>query len=203
LAVVVTVAGCINNTGTRTTAELKPISASEAYGDTLNQLERKSMTLNYDSLGDLISTVRFDIKTNDLKDYKDGKIPYIRIDSPQVEIKDLIGKDEVVITQTTVTVVLDYPLTGAYQFQLVSPNGFTRAKLITEISKLYYQLYDEEEATATIKTTPMKDRKIYNRNQTNGKYGIWGHDIGDLVLDEIDVYRSKNGEIILTLQLES
>lgn len=52
--------------------------------------------------------------------------------------------------------------------------------------------------------TPVNERKtMYNRNETNGKYGIWGHDISDLVLAEILVYEAENGEIILTLNMES
>lgn len=59
-------------------------------------------------------------------------------------------------------------MSSNYKFELISKKGFTRAQLINEISKRYYQLYDEEEKTATIKTVPMEQRKIFNRNQTNG-----------------------------------
>lgn len=178
-------------------------SIPKTYVDTICELEQQSAILNYDSLGILISKIRFDVKTDNLEDSKDGIIPSIRIDSPQVEIKSLIGKDEVVISEKELTVIVDYPLSSNYRFTLISKNGFTREQLINEISKHYYQLYDEEEKTATIKTVPMQQRKVFNRNQTNGKYGIWGHDIGDLVLDEIHVYRNEIGKITLTLQLES
>lgn len=82
--------------------------------------------------------------------------------------------------------------------------GFTRAQLLKEISKNYYKLYAAEEKTANIKTVPVNERKtMYNRNETNGKYGIWGHDISDLVLAEILVYKTANGQIVLTLNIES
>jgi len=178
-------------------------SLPKNYDDTITQLENQSTNLNYDSLGQEISIIRFDIKTNNLKDYEDGKIPSIRIDSPQIDIKNLIGKDEIVVPETRLTVIIDYPLSNSFKFGLISKGGFTRAQLITEISKHYYKIYDEEERTATIKTIPLKDRKIYNRNQTNGKYGIWGHDIGDLVLDEIHVYKNALGELFLVLEIES
>ncbi|HMK18751.1 MAG TPA: hypothetical protein VK492_11140 [Chitinophagaceae bacterium] len=178
-------------------------STSKNYVDTISLLENQSTILNYDSLGQLISKIRFDVKTNNLEDYENGKIPWIRIDSPQIDIKNLIGKDELVISETKLTIIIDYPLISNYKFEIFSKDGFTRAHLINEISKRYYQLYDEEEKTATIKTVPLKERKIYNRNQTNGKYGIWGHDIGDLVLDEIHVYKNTTGEVFLILQLES
>ena len=44
---------------------------------------------------------------------------------------------------------------------------------------------------------------MYNRNETNGKYGIWGHDIADLVLADILVYKTADGQIILSLEMES
>ncbi len=85
-----------------------------------------------------------------------------------------------------------------------SKNGFNRIQLLKEISRHYYILFDQEEKTATIKTIPVKQRTtMYNRNQTNGKYGIWGHDISDLVLAEILVYITTQGQIILSLNIES
>jgi hypothetical protein len=195
---------CLNQTDKQTVVKSKNSDTlPNAYVDTIRELENQSTTFNYDSLGELTSKVRFDVKTDNLQDYEDGKVPWIRVDSPQVDIANLIGKDEVVIPETKVTVIIDYPLSTSYEFELISKKGFTRKQLINEISNHYHQLYDEEEKTATVKTVPLKDRKIYNRNQTNGKYGIWGHDIGDLVLDEIHVYKNANGEVTLTLQLES
>jgi hypothetical protein len=206
LLAVITAISCFHQTDNKNVSEstISPSdSTSKNYVDTIRLLENQSTILNYDSLGQLISKIRFDVKTNNLEDYENGKIPWIRIDSPQIDIKNLIGKDEVVISETKLTIIIDYPLISTYKFEIFSKDGFTRVHLINEISKHYYQLYDEEEKTATIKTVPLKERKIYNRNQTNGKYGIWGHDIGDLVLDEIHVYKKTTGEVFLILQLES
>ena len=206
LLTVIATVSCVNQAEKKNVPEAT-ISSSDSstknYVETIRQLENQSTILNYDSLGQLNSKIRFDVKTDNLEDYKNEKIPWIRIDSPQIDIKNLIEKDEIVIPETRITVIIDYPLSTNYKFELISEDGFTRAQLIKEISKHYYQLYDEEEKTATIKTVPLKERKIYNRNQTNGKYGIWGHDIGDLVLDEIHVYKNETGEVFLILQLES
>lgn len=204
LLTIIILISCLNQTDKQTVS--KPSNSDtipDTYVETIRELENQSTTFDYDSLGELISIVRFDVKTNNRKDYEDGKVPWIRIDSPQVDIKNLIGKDEVVIHETKVTVIIDYPLSTNYKFELFSKKGFTREQLIKETSNHYYRLYDEEEKTATIKTVTLKDRNIYNRNQTNGTHGIWGHDIGDLVLDEIHVYKKANGEVTLTLQLES
>lgn len=70
--------------------------------------------------------------------------------------------------------------------------------------KAYYKMYEEEEATATIKTIPLEKRTtMYNRNETNGKYGIWGHDIADLVLSEIHIYEDADKKLLLALIIES
>jgi len=95
-------------------------------------------------------------------------------------------------------------LTNQYEFTLTSDKGFTRAQLLSEISRHYYKVFDEEEESATVKTIPADKRTtIANRNETDGKYGIWGHDIADLVLSGISVYKTTNGDIVLSLNIES
>jgi hypothetical protein len=185
------------------TGKLVLDSASERYVERLQELEKASFGLNYDSLGEMIAVIKFDLKTSNLKDYEDGKIPWVRIDSPQLELDSLIGKDEVVLDATAVTVVLDYPLAFPHYFTITADKGFTRAQLLKAISDEYYKIYREEESTATTKTVPLDQRKVYNRNETNGKYGIWGHDITDLGLDDIYVLKGVNGEIYLILEMVS
>ncbi|MGK9123898.1 hypothetical protein M1D52_07245 [Olivibacter sp. SA151] len=152
--------------------------------------------------GKLSKTITFDV-TAPIEDYSDGVQPWIRIDSPEVNIPNLINKDEIVVLRNKVKVIIDYPLREASEFEIRSEDGFSREDLIIAISHLYHQIYNDEERTATIKTLPLEQRVIYNRNETNGKYGIWGHDIGDLVLTEIDVFISPQRQIILTLNIDS
>jgi len=54
-----------------------------------------------------------------------------------------------------------------------------------------------------LNTLPMKKRKMENCNQINGKYGIRGHDIRDLMLDEALVYRDDKGVVTLTPEIDS
>lgn len=44
---------------------------------------------------------------------------------------------------------------------------------------------------------------IINKNTTNGKYGILGHDFDDLVLSTIMVHSMKNAPPKLELYIES
>jgi hypothetical protein len=198
------VSGCISKPSreSKTTLGRNDTITKNAL-DTLKYLENKASSLDYNSLGHLISTINFALRTDDTKNYPDGMIPFIRIDSPQLDISHLIDKDEIIIRDTRIMIIIDYPVTSIYKFELTSEEGFSRGQLIKEISKHYYALYDEEERTANIKTLPMDQRTMYNRNRTNGKYGIWGHDIGDLVLTDISVYKNFRGEITLVLGIDS
>jgi hypothetical protein len=76
--------------------------------------------------------------------------------------------------------------------------------LVDHITGSYNRIYLEEEESAKTKTIPVDKREgIINRNQTDGKYGIWGHDLGDLDLSSIIVHKLRNGIIKLELYIES
>jgi hypothetical protein len=170
----------------------------------IQENEKKSTERQTDNRGELFSTISFKVKTDNKKDFEDGFIPWASIEKTKQEIPNLYKKDEIVIKDSVIKIIIDYPLTNQYEFSLTAPKGFTRQLLLLEISSNYYKLYDEEEKTATVKTIPIAKRTtMYNRNQTNGKYGIWGHDIADLVLAEILVYKTTGGQIVLTLNIES
>ncbi|HWW41933.1 hypothetical protein [Pedobacter sp.] len=174
------------------------------YDKILTEREKQAASKRTDSLGALLSVIRYEIATDNKKDFEDGIIPWASLEKPELDIPHLVDKDKVVIPDNHVTVIIDYPLNNEYRFELTSPSGFTRELLLREISKHYYQLYKEEEETAKTKTVPLKERKeLYNRNQTDGKYGIWGHDIADLVLTEVKVYKNSEGKILLQLGVDS
>ena len=172
--------------------------------EVIKEREEQISKKSYSEIGELIATFEFNVKTNNRKDFEDGYIPWADLENPKVDLPNLYKKDEIVIDDNQIRIIIDYPLTNQYEFIPKSEKGFTRGQLLMEISKHYYLLYEEEEKTATIKTIPIDKRTtMYNRNETNGKYGIWGHDIADMDISEISVYKSKNGEIIVTLDIQS
>jgi hypothetical protein len=188
-----------NGSNTKSAAD-----TTKDYSTLLTRFEQQASEKSYDNLGSLISTIDFKVKTSNLTDYPEGFIPFMEIEHPEKSIKQLVNKDEIVVKDDTITLIIDYPLTNEYRLKINSKNGFTRRELITAISKAYYKLFSEEEATATVKTIPVEKRTaVYNRNQTNGKYGIWGHDIADLVLADVMVYKALSGELFLSLNIES
>ena len=72
------------------------------------------------------------------------------------------------------------------------------------IQEKYKQVYKEEEESAATKTIPMNSREgLSNRNETNGKYGIWGHDLTDLYLTDVEVYKDSKGVVSLILYIDS
>ena len=179
-------------------------TVSKNYDKVLTEREQQAAGKTTDSLGAFITQIDFKVKTDNLTDFKEGFIPWIELEHSDKDIKQLIDKDEVVISYNKVILIIDYPLTKECRFELASNNGFTREQLVKQISEKYHQLYQEEEETATTKTIPIDKRTtVYNRNQTDGKYGIWGHDLGDLALDHILVYKSSNGDILLSLDIDS
>lgn len=82
------------------------------------------------------------------------------------------------------TVKLDYPLTTPYEFKIY---GATLVgEIVWLIAQAYVAIYEEELATATVAEGFAAPDSL-NRNKTDGKYGIWGHGIEDLVVEEIAI----------------
>lgn len=90
--------------------------------------------------------------------------------------------DEIVIPEKQISVEIAFPLSVPHTFVLTAhnPGGFTIASLAEGISQLYSQIYKEEEKTS--ETSVSRIPGFSNRSRTDGKYGIWGYDIDDLVL---------------------
>jgi hypothetical protein len=160
-----------------------------------------------DSLGVLISKIDFNLKATkeDLKIFEDGIVPWISINKTGKTIDSLIQADKIVLPFSEATLIIDYPLTNKASFDIsTAGKGFSRKQLIRIISKKYHEIYKKEERTAKEKTVPVNERDtLLNRNQTDGKYGIWGHDLSDLDLGSIDVYKNADGKIYLILDIES
>lgn len=175
--------------------------------ESLHKKELESINNIPENQGELIATIEFEIKANaeELKDFEDGIIPWISIEKPEDKISRLIEADKIVVPYSEITLIIDYPLNNPAKFLLISSEkGFTKKQLAIEISKKYLDIYKAEERSAKTKTIPVEKREgLINRNETDGMYGIWGHDIGDLDLSSLQVYKTKNGKITILLGIES
>jgi len=116
------------------------------------------------------------INLNDDEGYYTEESHAIPIDPEQSIDYNIIDPNEKVIRRETITVRYDYPLSCDVDIVFKHKGGWTRKQLFNVIQKGYVKVYQEHDS---------------------GKenYGIWGHDIGDLVLG--GVWVKSNGMIIL------
>jgi hypothetical protein len=148
---------------------------------------------------------QIDVPPEELEDFPEGFSPYVSLEAPEPEIAKMRARDEIVLAKRRAVVVIDYPVAKDVEFPIEAATdaGFSRAELVRAISGVYHRMYEEEERTAKQKTIPMDQRTgLINRNETDGVYGIWGHDLGDLVLHTIEV-SEKGGVTYLVLGIDS
>ena len=96
-------------------------------------------------------------------------------------VESNLDPEEIIVPHQDITVVYDYPLEREFEFthHTDNPNGFTRIELCQVVMDQYKKIYEEEEEEDG---DPGYIPGMLNRAKSNGKYGIWGHDIGDLIL---------------------
>lgn len=176
-------------------------TAADDYATWLRAEESRSIDHGHSHLGEIIDRVDFAIPDTS---FEGGIKPWVELSDPTADLAKLADTDTLLIAAPEIFVAIDYPLKKEFLFRLHSNNGFTKKKLVQLISDQYHWIYQAEEKSATIKTIPPDKRiGLANRNVTNGDFGIWGHDLSDLVLSGIRIHRNANNEIILSLELES
>lgn len=93
--------------------------------------------------------------------------------------------------------IIDYPLSTSYEQEIQSgKDGMTLKEVVGLSVDAYQKIYKEEAKTSKLKEESISKRtkgasNLINRAETNGKYGIWGHSIGDLAITHIIVKGSK------------
>lgn len=130
----------------------------------------------------------------------------IHLHDPDAALAKLDQPDEIVIPFEHAVLRIDYPLSAPATIAITAPLslGFTRAALIKAICDEYAHVYDAEEGTAATKTIPLEERgPLRKRNRTDGAYGIWGHDLQDLVLTAARWTREPDGTVRIELHVES
>jgi hypothetical protein len=130
----------------------------------------------------------------------------LRLRDPERSLTALDKPDEIVIPFANAVLVIDYPLTtpASIAIEAPLPLGFTRSALAKAICDEYGHIYDAEEGTAATKTIPIEERgPMRGRNRTDGAYGIWGHDLADLVVTAARWTRHSDGTVRIELHVES
>ena len=120
-----------------------------------------------------------DVEWNEVGEDNSG---YISIEHPNIEGQRF--PDEIVIPMNEIRVEYTYPLSKrtVMFFNADNETGFTRAELARKVCEGYQKIYQiEEEAVGNPGNLP----GMLNRATSEGPYGIWGHDIQDLVLHTV------------------
>lgn len=130
----------------------------------------------------------------------------IRLADPERALAALAKPDEIVIPFEHANLLIAYPLTvpATVPIQAALSFGFTRGELVRAICEEYANVYEAEEATAATRTVPPPERAGRpERNRTDGIYGIWGHDLDELVLTSLRWARGADGVVAIELHVEA
>lgn len=104
----------------------------------------------------------------------------------------LIDADEIVLQADQATLVLHYPFKAAATRVVRPADGmaFTRGELVRLIDETYREIYRLEIGSQSTPTPTVEERGgSLNRPQSDGTFEIWGHDLEDLGIENVDVYR--------------
>jgi hypothetical protein len=128
----------------------------------------------------------------------------LRLDSPKHALSQLDRPDEIVIPHQYANLILTFPLSTPATLAITAPisYGFTRAELVRAICDEYDNVYDIEEATAHTKPLPPQFRDNLGRNRTDGLYGIWGHDLSELVCTAVHWTRTADARVTIKPHVE-
>lgn len=122
----------------------------------------------------------FDIYIDDKEfygKYRHNRCFSIAYDDPE----EVLEKDEIITHAKETTVIFNYPLSGEFRFEFKNSQGvITRRDFALFIQSTYRRIYDEESPGQVENIVGM-----LNRQKTDGPYGIWGHHIGDLVIEGV------------------
>jgi hypothetical protein len=200
-AIIITIAliwsSCTSATAPKVSPEVSAIMESAEFKEEIKEMEDFEK-----SLGEEVIQIAFQVKAKpeEAKDFDNGIIDFISIEQP--EVSQLLKPNEMVLPYNSVTLVIDYPLEHRAFFEITTTQqGFSRKELIEAISKRYHEVYEEESKTQTAPTE--SSPTVMNRGRSNGKYGIWGHSISDLVLDSVSIYKNNQGKISMILHISS
>lgn len=148
------------------------------------------------------STTNFD----DFQLVKKIEFDYVSLSESDSQYENIKDGDKIVIDAKKIYIIYSYPLSNNFICEYQNDMGFTKFELIKLIMETYKQIYMEEEQTTQIPVVSIEERikrgGLINRNGTNGKYSIWGHDLEDLNLWGISIY-TQEGNYYLSLGVDS
>lgn len=104
------------------------------------------------------------------------------------KVEGVYGLDEPVLEPESINVLFDYPFKVSHNVKFTPDDpkiGFTRRELLDKICWQYVKIYESE-------NDPGHIPGMLNRAESVGDYGIWGHDMSDLILNAVYLPEGKN-----------
>lgn len=105
--------------------------------------------------------------------------------SKEFEVQNIIFEKEIIAD-----LYLSYPFKVVVKEEI---KFNSLHQLITSIRNVYKKIYKEESKSLTKIDA---NTNLYNRGESNGKYGIWGHEIYDLTIESIRILEGKDRPLI-------
>ena len=127
-----------------------------------------------------------------IADGESGPFDWIDLRDVQGDLSRLIDAEQRVLEAAEATLVLSYPLEVAATRRIRPSDDrvFKRGELVKMIDETYREVYRREASTQSTPTPPKEHRgRLLNRPESDGLCGISGHDLEDLGIESIDVYR--------------
>jgi hypothetical protein len=92
----------------------------------------------------------------------------------------------------TLRFTIDYPLTNPCKVELVHEDAspWTERQFVDAVMAAYREVYASEK-------DPGRMGGLLNRGKSDGPYGIWGHDLGNLALE--GAYKVEDGSWRLSI----
>ncbi|NVM54285.1 MAG: hypothetical protein HWN66_11340 [Candidatus Helarchaeota archaeon] len=125
----------------------------------------------------------------------DGGCPSVISYEDEGRRSQLQDSEDLVIKDEKIKILFQYPLSNDVLLEFESIGGFTRMDIFRCIYEGYKKIYEEEEKDLG---DPGSAPHLLNRARSNGKYGIWGHYMGDLYIEGV-LYNKSNKTIKLRI----
>lgn len=87
---------------------------------------------------------------------------------------------------------LTYPLSVEVEMEFDDVEHI--ADILYPVAKMYEHIYEVESKTSKLSEKIPENSMLLNRPKTDGEFGVWGHDIGDLRFEVLEI---ENGIIKL------
>lgn len=124
-------------------------------------------------------------------------IPIKSLSKIKGDLSDILtdGDNQSILDETWYDLKFElvYPL--SVKVPIVIEKADCIADILVPIAKKYKEIYKEEAATTKLTGSP--EGNLINRSKTDGTYGIWGHDFGDLVFEGLVLNKEGLSEVYI------